>query len=209
MADETLPLPLEPRPEGKRCKRCRKIKPFSEFHYRPEQLRHRAECKECYRTAMTARRDPVDNRRRSKAWGKANPEKRRVQTRRNYERARSDLQRNVGLILKGLRARCKGKVDCSITSTDLLDLFEAQSGRCVLTGLVLVWGTAAGISNQRTLHPDTLSIDRLDHTRGYVVDNIRLVGFQANAARGIWSDDRLSAFCEAVLATRAASEARQ
>ncbi len=203
MAAETLSLPLEQRPQGKLCKRCQKIKPLSEFHYRPEAMRHRAECKECYRAAMTARRDPEDNRRRVKEWQKANPEKRRVQTRRNYDRARAVLGRNMGLILKGLRARCKDRLSCTITASELTAIFESQDGRCALTGLALVWGAEVGSSKEGNLHPATLSLDRIDQSLGYEAGNVRLVGFQANAARSMWSDDQLCAFCEAVLATRA------
>ncbi len=205
MADETLPLPLGPRPQGRRCKRCRKIKPFSEFYYRPDQMRHHARCKDCCRAVITARRDPVDNRARVKAWQKANPDKRSVQTRRSYMKAREDLPRTIGLILKGLRARCKGRLDCVITSAEIMALFETQEGRCALTGLPLIWGSEVGSSKQGNLDPDTLSLDRINQAHGYVPGNVRLLGFQANAARGMWSDDRLFAFCEAVLATRAAS----
>src|ERR1700731_66026 len=135
MADETLPLPLAPRPQGKRCKRCRKIKPLSEFHYRPEALRHRAECKDCYRAAMTARRDPEDNRRRVKEWQKANPEKRRAQSRRSYENSRTDLIRWVANTLKYLRAACKNRktpIDCDLTPDMIGWLFERQHGKCTL-----------------------------------------------------------------------------
>ncbi len=78
MVQESLQLPLDERPAGiatKRCKRCGKEKSLTEFHYRSEQRKHRAECKECYRAAMNARRDPIENRRRVKAWQQANPEK--------------------------------------------------------------------------------------------------------------------------------------
>lgn len=204
MADETLPLPLEPRPQGKRCKRCRKIKPIAEFHYRPERLRYRAECKDCYRTAMTARRDPEDNRRRVKEWQKANPEKRSAQGKRSYGRLRTDLLRSVSKTLTTTRARSRRLgIECKITGADVAALYHTQNGRCLLTGREMVWGI--GAADPLGIHRDAASIDRIDQTKGYSLDNIRLVTFQANFARNRFSDDELFAFCEAVLAARAAN----
>ncbi len=200
MADETLPLPLALRPQGKRCKRCQKVKPFSEFHYRRDQLRHRAECKDCYRSAMTARRDPVDNRRRVKEWQKANPEKRRVQSKRNYEGLRTDLNRWIGKTLSTTRAYCKRLgLPMDVTASNLVEMYEAQGGLCALTGRNLIYGSKG---QQR----DSISIDRIVHGGGYTLDNVRLITYQANFARNKYSDDELFAFCEAVLATRSATK---
>jgi len=95
--DGTLQLPLDVRPQRrgptKRCKRCGETRHVSEFHYRPEQHRYRAECKECYRARANELRDPVENRRRVKEWQQANPEKRNAQSRKNYEGRRSDVGR--------------------------------------------------------------------------------------------------------------------
>ncbi len=196
MADETLPLPLPERPQGKRCKRCREVKPLSEFHYRPEQLRHRAECKTCYRAAMTARRDPADNRRRVKVWQKANPERVRAQYKKLYEGRRSDLGRWMASNLRSTRAYSKRRgIECSLTAADVLALYEAQCGKCALTGRELVFGSKG---QQR----DSISLDRIEHGAGYTLPNVRLVTYQANFARNRFSDDELFAFCEAVLATR-------
>ncbi|MGH7039895.1 MAG: hypothetical protein ACREE4_13740 [Stellaceae bacterium] len=199
MIQESPQLPLNERPVSiatKRCKWCGKEKPLTEFHYCPEQSRHRAECKECYRAAMNARRDPIDNRRRVKAWQQANPDKRRAQSRKTYEAKRSNLRRSVASTLKTTRASCRRRgVVMEITTDDVVALFEAQSGRCVLTGRTLLWGT-------KGVQRDTLSIDRIDQSRGYVLGNVRLVTYQANFARNRFSDEELFEFCKAVLAWR-------
>jgi len=51
---------------------------------------------------------------------------------------------------------------------------------------------------------DSISIDRIEPAKGYVLGNVRLVTYQANMARGQFPDDELFSFCEAVLARRAA-----
>ena len=199
MAQEFLQLPLDERPVGiatKRCKRCGKEKPLTEFHFRPEQGQYRAECKECYRAAMNARRDPIDNRRRVKAWVQANPEKRRAQYRRNYLATRRNLRRAIGKTLTTTRSACKRRgIEVAIKADDVVALYEAQNGCCALTGRPLQWGT-------KGVQRDTLSIDRIDQSRGYVLSNIRLVTYQANFARNRFSDEELLEFCKAVLARR-------
>jgi hypothetical protein len=202
MADETLLLPLIPRPQlaTKRCKRCCKTKPLSEFHLRPEQGRRRAECKECYRAAMSARRDPEDNRRRVREWQKNNPEKRAAAHQRTYERSRTNLARWVGRTLATTRSYCKRRsIECSITTADIVAMYGAQNGRCALTGRPLLFGSKG---QQR----DSISFDRIENGGPYTVGNVRLVTYQANMARGQFSDDDLFSFCEAVIAIRAANE---
>jgi hypothetical protein len=87
----------------------------------------------------------------------------------------------------------------SLTATDLWSIYAAQNGLCALTGRVLVWGGSA--------RRDTISIDRLDPSAGYVAANVRLVTLQANIARGRWSDGELFELAKAVLQHKAACEA--
>src|SRR5215469_15225028 len=176
--DGMLPLPLARRPAAKRCKRCWQAKPLTEFHYRQEAHRYRAECKDCYRAHKTARRDHEDNRRRVKEWQRANPDKKRAQSRRNYENRRADLKRWVASNLRTTRASCKKRnIECSITADDVVAIHADQEGLCALTGRLLIFGSKG---QQR----DSLSIDRIDQKGGYVLGNIRLVTYQANMARG-------------------------
>ncbi len=198
MADDTLPFPPKPRPVAtKRCKKCRKTKPLTEFHYRPEQMRHRAECKDCYRARANELRDPIENRRRVREWIKANPEKHLEHGRQTHERRRSDVGRWLASTLRATRARCKRKsVSISIVAADLIGLYKIQSGRCALTDRELVYGS-------KGKNRDSISIDRIEPALGYIVGNVRLITYQANMARGMFSDEELFSFCEAVLATRA------
>lgn len=202
MADDEFGFLLtsgQARVATKRCKRCRKTKPITEFHYRSELLRHRVECKDCYRALKRARIDPEDNRRRVREWQKANPEKRAIQTKRNYDNKRSDVSRWIASNLRTTRASCKKKgIPCEVTATDLMVLYNQFDGKCDLTKRIMVVGS-------RGQQRDSLSIDRIEPAKGYVLGNVRLVTYQANMARGMFSDDELYAFCEAVLATRDAS----
>jgi hypothetical protein len=43
------------------------------------------------------------------------------------------------------------------------------------------------------------SLDRIDNTKGYHIDNVRLVWFAANAAKNVFTDEQLIQFCEYVV----------
>lgn len=50
------------------------------------------------------------------------------------------------------------------------------------------------------LTPETVTVDRIDQTVGYVSGNVRLISFAANNARYVWDDAALLSFCKAVVA---------
>jgi hypothetical protein len=92
------------------------------------------------------------------------------------------------------QARAQG-VLCNLTGADVKLIYDRQDGRCALTGRKLIFGA-------RGRQRDSLSIDRIGHGGDYTVENVRLVTYQANMARGMFSDEELYAFCEAALRNR-------
>ncbi len=84
-----------------------------------------------------------------------------------------------------------------ITKDEFVALYEAQRGRCALTGREFADGP-------RTAHHFTLpgvpSLDRIDQRKGYVAGNVRLVIFEANRARGDGDDEELVALCHDIIA---------
>lgn len=50
------------------------------------------------------------------------------------------------------------------------------------------------------LTPETVTVDRIEQSVGYVPTNIRLVCFAANNARYIWDDAKLIEMCRAIIA---------
>lgn len=79
-----------------------------------------------------------------------------------------------------------------LTFEQLLGLWEAQKGKCALSGRMML------VANQGH-HPDCMSIDKIKPKLGYTVSNVRLVTWQANSARGQWSDAELVSFCRDVV----------
>lgn len=89
----------------------------------------------------------------------------------------------------GLGAKSRS-LSWDITIDDAADLAEAQSYRCALSGVLLVFN---GNFNQITA-----SLDRIDNARGYEVDNIQWVHKDINMMRGTLSIDRFVELCKSV-----------
>ena len=201
MAD--LLLPDFPAPT-KRCNKCGEVKPIDEFHFRSDQRnadgtrRRKQPCKRCYNDALLRHR--ADNPQVNQAWIEANRPTLRQQARANYKRRRANLRGWLTTNLTTRRQQCrKARIIFDISVDQILALYDQQNGRCALTGRELIWG----VDSNRG--PDTLSVDRIDATGPYIIENVRLVTHWANVARQRYGDEELFAFCEAVLATRAST----
>ena len=94
-----------------------------------------------------------------------------------------------------IRRRCKrNNVECDITAKDLKQLWEEQNGICSLTG----WEMTKR-KTQQGLTMTTVTVDRINQIKGYVIGNIRLVCFAANNARYNWSDDEFIKLCQSIV----------
>lgn len=78
--------------------------------------------------------------------------------------------------MSGLKHSRKKREDLEfvITVDDLTELWEEQSGRCALSGLIMTRHRGFGET------PTNASIDRIDPAKGYIRSNIQLVCWQAN-----------------------------
>lgn len=87
----------------------------------------------------------------------------------------------------------KKKILLSITTNDIVDIYNKQSGRCLLTGFSF-YPTNDKYSN--------LSFDRINPGEGYVKENIRLVTWWANIARSTMSDEEFREWCGRVVSRK-------
>ncbi len=78
-----------------------------------------------------------------------------------------------------------------ITIEYLLEVWNAQNGRCPYTGWELVHGT--GKANLRTA-----SLDRIDSSKGYIKGNVQFVCIVAQYAKHQFTSEQLVEFCKAV-----------
>ena len=84
----------------------------------------------------------------------------------------------------------KRKIEMDITVKDIIELYDRQKGRCALTGIDLI------ISHEKI--PMKLSVDRIDSSKGYSVNNIQLVVKILNLMKWETSNDDFIKFCKKV-----------
>ena len=80
----------------------------------------------------------------------------------------------------------------TVTIDELIELYRNQDGLCAATGVLMTpveKKSGRYICNRWT----TLSMDRLDNTKGYSIDNLRLTCWAANGMRGTLSLDESQA----------------
>lgn len=81
------------------------------------------------------------------------------------------------ILFNRARARSRAlKSECNLTVESIEGLLKSQNGKCHWLGVDMIITTQAR-------HPLQVSIDRLDNTKGYTIDNIVLCTFFANMGR--------------------------
>lgn len=73
---------------------------------------------------------------------------------------------------------------------DVASLYEQQAGRCALSGLAVSWSSSGW--------EHTASIDRIDNSKGYSLDNIQIVHKEINMMRGSLEVGRFIELCQMV-----------
>jgi len=94
------------------------------------------------------------------------------------------------------KARLRTK-EFNLIDADLLDLWDKQDGRCAYTKLPLL-----ATANQF----NTVSLDRVDSSKGYVVGNIQLVCSAINKMKQEYTEEMFLLFCLLVTQNNKLSE---
>ena len=111
---------------------------------------------------------------------------------------RIDLEQRIKLV-SILKDRCNSARDRARNSGMKYDidwkyLLSIYTGRCALTGIYFdLWGDVG----KGKKNPYTVSLDRIDSTRGYTKDNVRLVLWAVNWALSDWGEEVFDTICEA------------
>lgn len=82
---------------------------------------------------------------------------------------------------------------CTITSDEVLALFERQEDRCALSGLRFRYR-----QDKEGRDPMAPSLDRIDSRDGYTIENCRVVLLAVNIGLNEWGDDVFLKICKAV-----------
>jgi hypothetical protein len=87
----------------------------------------------------------------------------------------------------------------NITIDDIKNLYNAQKGVCALTGYKLTHNALPeNRNNEHIINYYNLSVDRIDSSKGYEIDNIQLVCAIINRMKTDMTDNTFIEFCKAV-----------
>jgi hypothetical protein len=107
---------------------------------------------------------------------------------------RSSVENSLRSILWGCKARAKRmNREYDLTEEYVLELLKQQNGICAATGLALK------PSAQRTVQdkdPFTISIDRIDSNKGYIIGNVQLVCSIYNGAKNSFTFEQVAIMCK-------------
>jgi hypothetical protein len=81
------------------------------------------------------------------------------------------------------RAKRRG-ITYELTEDDWARMRQRANNRCELTGIEFDWTRFS----KKTIRPMAASCDRIDSSKGYTLDNCRLVIFAINCAMGSWGE---------------------
>jgi hypothetical protein len=95
-----------------------------------------------------------------------------------------------GVIRHGAKTR---KIDFEITPEEIWELFVQTGRKCALTGLPLSFSTLSGGND------GTASLDRIDASRGYVMDNVQWVHKDINIMKMAKSNEEFRRYCALVV----------
>lgn len=124
----------------------------------------------------TARRRPV-------------PRCRACESKRRAAKA-DTLDGRIAVMISGARARSKEWIwPCDLTAAGIRAIWDKQEGRCALSDEPML--------TEREMW-DTASLDRIDGSKGYTSDNVRLVTDAVNRMRGVMPVPIFADFCLAV-----------
>lgn len=102
--------------------------------------------------------------------------------------------------IKVSKCRTKSKekfFEMNLSLEYLKDLWEAQNGKCILSGVDLV--LPKNCDRFGYTGPNKASLDRINNSLGYVKGNVRFISYIANIARNGFTDEELIEFCKAVV----------
>ena len=104
------------------------------------------------------------------------------------------LKKCLNFRFLGARDRAKQQnLEFNITLDYLLYLWNYQKGKCALSDIDMTYELRVG----RT--PTNVSIDKIDHTKGYTMDNIQLVCMACNQIKNDLSNEEMYKFCKAIV----------
>jgi len=152
-----------------RCSGCGEDKDENGFHrHKYSKTGYRSRCKECRKLELPQNREYYQRTR-----------KERLKQHRKYYR-RGGIRQFGYALLQASKGSFGTQRQCTITLEDILGLRETQGNRCAYLGVEMAWKPNSGIFKA--------SVDRIDSSKGYMVENCHLVCAGINRLKNDMSD---------------------
>ena len=181
--------------DSKRCLECGEVKPLTEFYFsRLGRQSRSSKCKACfapYFKEYYKKHMPDFSRRAKESFARMTPERKHKKAEWYKAYCRDTPVKSLGKNLR--RAIRRRPTENPITVIELMRMWEQQEGKCALSGITMTWA-------QQAYSPTSLSLDRIDRHQGYTKENVRLVCYQLNAFRGMWSDEQMFSMARKMIA---------
>ena len=98
-----------------------------------------------------------------------------------------------GIVKGSLRVRTsRNKLEVNITKEYVYNLFLEQNGKCKLSGLPI------SLPKKWRDRNHTASLDRIDSSKGYVIDNVQWVHKHVNVMKNIYPQDMFLYICNKI-----------
>lgn len=156
----------------KKCFKCKSFKPTDEFSKnRSSKDGFSKLCKVCY-----SNYDSVKN---------------------GYKKNSNALKTNLEEYLKYKHNYFKRKsklknIDFDLDMHTLYELYQKQNGKCYYTGIEI-------IHNSGCFDYNSITVERLDSTKGYTKDNIVLAAFNINSFKGMMDENEFKIFLDKII----------
>lgn len=105
--------------------------------------------------------------------------------------ARVLLSRSAG------RAKASN-IEFSLSNFDMAHIIVESDGKCAVTGIKLRLDAVEKRGSKKHIRPWAPSIDRIDSSKGYSIENCRLVCAAANIAMGAWGEEVLLTMAKSI-----------
>lgn len=103
----------------------------------------------------------------------------------------------LGSMVSNAKQRAtKAGREFELTRDFVVELNEKQEGKCALTGWDLDW--TPSYTGKRVCPPRRASLDRIDSSKGYTLDNVQLVCDMANRVKSAYGQDEFIKMCRAI-----------
>lgn len=195
------------KPDTRICWKCKNEQPLTNDYFskdKTDKFNFQKCCKECQNKTADKYRDehPEYFKNKGKERYKKEENKERYQKYRTQNILRaSNYSRTVSGKLKQLLTSARGRakkynLDFEIDFEFMYGLFKKQNCKCLLTNIDFTFNLR---EDGRNFSPFNMSIDKINHLKGYTKDNVRLVCVIVNLALNDFGEENFKLMCQSYL----------